>query len=465
MDIDFIFEIVLPKLLFSTIASIVVGAVVGGIVGTIVDLIRRKRAKSKNLPPPPRLVLSAIFGSFFGTMLIVFIPIQTDRSSLDGGGYSVLWLYTLLITLTPIGSIAGALFGCFVGAKWQRKFTVRNFAIALGVVYLVMSMAIYGALVTPTPQLSKITKSEAGTSFPLIAQISGYDRNKNFVQHMAFTPDSRGLAIGSKQDIRIFDLQSQQITKTFKLSGQTLNDMVDRLTFNSDGKQLIMAAPRQIQIRDLQTGEIQHRLDARNEVYPTPDGKKLVGFSAKGTYSDLLVWNLPDYKLSKTISSELMPWEGINSNPVCISPDSKMLIFAPNPRNNAIRVWDLDAGKLIKSFGSNDGKQITAMAISPDSKQLLEIHNKNLYLWDIDRGKIVRTISNIGMARAAFYRPDGQTIVIHTERSIELWDLQTGKPIKTLTIPSFLARDFALSPDGKTMAVSQKSLVKIFQLP
>jgi hypothetical protein len=465
MDIDFILEVVLPKLIFSTIASILVGAIVGGIIGTIVDLIKRKRAKSKDQAPPPRLVLSAMLGSFIGTLLIVFIPFQTDRASIDGGGYSAIWLYILLITLTPIGSIGGAVFGCFVGAKWQGKFTVHNIAIALGVVYLVMSMAIYGALAPSTPQLSKITKAESGTSFPLIAQISGYDRNKNFVKHMAFTPDNRGLAIGSKQDIRIFDLQSQQITKTFKVTGQTLQDMVDRLAFTPNGKQLIMAAPKQIQIRDLQTGEIQHRLDFGHQVYPTPDGKKLIGFSAKGTYSNLLVWNLPDYKLSQTIPSELMPWEGINSNPVSISPDSKMLIFAPNSRNNLLRSWDLNAGKIIKSFGSNDGKQITAMAISPDSKQLLEIHNKNLYLWDIDRGKIVRTISNIGMARAAFYRPDRQTIVINTENSIELWDLQTSKPIKTLTIPSFLTKDFALSPDGKTMAVYQKDLVKIFQLP
>ncbi len=369
MDIDFILEIVLPKLLFSTVASIVVGAIVGGIIGTIVDLIRRKRAKSKNQPPPPRLVLSAMLGSFLGTMLIAFIPFQTDRATLSGGAYSAIWLYILLITLTPIGSIVGALFGCFIGSKWQRKFTVRNIAISLGIVYLVMSMAIYGTLVTPTPQLSKSTNTESGTSFPVITQISGYDSIYNFVKHMAFTPDSQGLAIGSKQDIKIFDLQSQKITKNFKVTGQTLQDMVDQLAFTPDGKQLIMAAPKQIQIRDLQTGEIQQRLDAGHQVYPTPDGKKLVGFTVKDTYSNLLVWNLPDYKLVQTIPAQLMPWEDLGSQPVSISPDSKMLIFAPDAHNNAIQVWDLDAGKQIKSFGGNNGKRITAMAISPDSKQ------------------------------------------------------------------------------------------------
>ena len=41
--------------------------------------------------------------------------------------------------------------------------------------------------------------------------------------------------IGSKEDIRIFDLQSQQITKNFKVTGGTLKDMVDRLAFSPNG--------------------------------------------------------------------------------------------------------------------------------------------------------------------------------------------------------------------------------------
>ncbi len=463
MDINFILEIVLPKLIISTIASVALAAIVGGIIGTSVDLIRRKRAKLKDQPLPPPLVFLAMLGSFIGTMLIAFLPINIDRNSINGGAYSGIWLYILLITLTPLGSIIGALLGCFLGAKWQRKFTFRNIAIALGIVYMVMAMAIYASLATPTPQLSKSTAGSSD-SLPVISQISGYDSLKNFVQHMAFSPDSRSLAIGSKQDIRIFDLQSQQITKTFTVTGSTLKDIVRWLAFTPDGKQLIMAAPKQIQIRDLQTGEIRQRLDAGHQIYPTPDGKKLVGFTVKDTYSNLLVWNLPDYKLVQTIPAQLMPWEDLGSNPVSISPDSKTLIFAPDAHNNAVQVWDLDAGKQIKSFGDNNGKRITAMTISPDRKQLLEVHNKNLYLWDIDRGKIVRTIPQIGTVTATLYRPDGQTIVIHKEHSIELWDLKTSKPIKTVANKLGLARYFALSPDGKLMAVYQNNLVKIFQL-
>jgi hypothetical protein len=465
MDIDFILETVLPHLFISTIASFVIAIVVGGIIGAIADLIRRKRAKSKNQPMPPRLVFPAMLGSFVGTMLIAFIPIQTDRSSINGGAYSAIWLYLLLITLTPIGSILGALFGCFVGDKWQRKFTVRNIAIALGIVYMVMAMAIYGSLAPPTPQLSQNKNANSKDSFPVIAQISGYDSIYNFVKHMAFTPDSRGLAIGSKEHIRIFDLQSQQTTKNFKISGQTLKDMVDRLSFTPDGKQLIMAAPKEVQIRDLQTGEIQQRLDVGHQIYATPDGKKLLGFSLTNPYSNLLVWNIPDYKLLHTIPAQLMPWEDRNNNPVSISPDSKTVIFAPNPHDNSLQIWDLEVGKQIGSFGSNDGKSITAMAIAPDGKQLLEIHNKNLYLWDLSSRKIVRTIPQVGTAIATYYRPDGQTIVINTEDNLELWDLKTGKRIKTISNGIGLARYFAMSPDGKAIAVYQKDMVKIFQLP
>lgn len=464
MNIDFIVATVLPKLFISTTASLVIAIVVGGIVGAIADFTRRRRARSTNQPLPPRLILFAMLGSFIGTMLIAFIPIQADRNSLIGGPYYGILLLILLITLLPIGSILGAIFGCWAGTTWRHKFNSRNILIALGVVYLVMSMAIYGALVTPTPQLSKSAPG-ANNYSPTIAEISGYDGLKNFVKHMAFTPDSRSLAIGSKQDIRIFDLQSQQITKTFKVSGETLKDMVDKVAFTPDGKQLISSARQEVQIRDLQTGEIQQRLDAGYDVYPTPDGKKLVGFTAKDTNSNLLVWNVPGYKLLHTIPAKLMPWEGLSNNPVSISPDSKTVIFAPNSYDNLLQIWDLESGKQISSFGSNEGKSITAMAIAPDGKQLLEVHNKNLYLWDLSSRKIVRTIPQVGTANAVYYRPDGQTIVINTEENLELWDLKTGKRIKTIANKIGMARYFAMSPDGKAIASCQNNLVKIYQLP
>jgi WD40 repeat protein len=464
MDIDFFLEVVVPKLIVSTITSILIALAIGGIFGIVVDLIRRKKARSAGLSLPPRLVFLAMLGCFIGTMLIGFLPILVDRNSLNGGAYYGLWLYIQLITLVPIGAISGVTLGCWMGASWRRKFNLRNISIALGVVYLVMSMAIYGALVQPTPHFSK-SASGASNSSPIVAEISGYDDIYYFVKHMAFTPDSRSLAIGSNKDIRIFDLQSQQITKTIKVTGETLKDMVDRLAFTPNGKKLISSAPQEVQIRDLQTGEIQQRLNAGHEVYPTPDGKKLVGFSESRPYSNLLVWTVPDYKLLHTIPAKLMPWEGLSNNPVSISPDSKTVIFAPNPHDNLLQIWDLESGKQIGSFGSNAGKSITAMGIAPDGKQLFEIHNNNLYLWDLSSRKIVRTIPQVGTVIAAYYRPDGQTIVMNTEDNLQLWDLRIGKSIKTITNKVGLARYFAMSPNGKAIAAFQNNLVKIFQLP
>jgi hypothetical protein len=145
MDVNFFLKIVIPSLLYSTLASLTIAAIGGGIIGAIVDFRRRRKHRSNNLPPPPRLIFLAILGSFMGTMFIGFAPILANPSILTSGLYLSIGLFILFITLIPIGAILGALCGCWVGDTARNRVNSRNIAILLGTIYLIMGIAIYRA--------------------------------------------------------------------------------------------------------------------------------------------------------------------------------------------------------------------------------------------------------------------------------------------------------------------------------
>jgi Tol biopolymer transport system component len=149
------------------------------------------------------------------------------------------------------------------------------------------------------------------------------------------------------------------------------------------------------------------------------------------------------------------------------SPDGKEIVYRHRgPGRSGIR--------LIRADGEDDRELIFSLgelpSFSPDGRSVLYTKldlngfyyaHSDLYLYDLEK-KSERRLTHGARAYVAAFAPDGQTIYFahHIGRdastAISKLDLPSGKitPVKEFPDNSITVHSLAVSPDGKTLALS-----------
>jgi WD40 repeat protein len=183
--------------------------------------------------------------------------------------------------------------------------------------------------------------------------------HKGFVYAVAISPDSQWIASGGEdQTIRLWNLQSGKIIKSFK--GHL--DNVLALAFSSNGKVLASSsADKTVKVWDLSSGELIYSLDAHTgwvfSIAISQDGQFLASGSADGT---LKLWSLESGRLFSTLAE---PSGAIFS--IAISPDGQILAGASG-KTGKVRLWNLQTGKLLQILPGQ-----SPVSFSPDGCTLV----------------------------------------------------------------------------------------------
>jgi RNA polymerase sigma factor (sigma-70 family) len=162
---------------------------------------------------------------------------------------------------------------------------------------------------------------------------------------------------------------------------------------------------------------------------------------------------------------------------LAIKPDNKVVVVNTA---SVIECWDLGNGqKLAEGLDPNEAVDVFAgrFAVSPDGRTFTWVDRKGARTWDsatkerkselkwpgptkdVDTGELVGPAPVVWFAiagdasRAAICREDG---------AIATWDLANAKEMATITTGNKSYRAFALSPDGKTLAVMSNGAPKLF---
>lgn len=324
-----------------------------------------------------------------------------------------------------------------------------------------------------------------------------------------FSPDGRLLAFSTGNNIRIWDLETEQ--ERTVLRGSTGSIM--NLRFLPDGKQLVSASEfEHPMLWDIDRPEKLTTLrgfceGVRCMVVSSDNHRLVVGtgdFFDPNRPSEVLVFDLASQK------SLLPPLEHPQSvNTLSLTADGKLL--ATGCQDRSVRIFTLPDGQLLRTltnavtdkrdnlvFSPDGGTLVTSapsprqftvwntttweattllrdppggpqyFAFSPDGSLLATPMGMAMstIVWNMPAGTTNTVIPFKTNARGAAFSVDGTMLALNSFQDIELYEVRTWKPLGTLKGHEHVINGIAFAPDGKILAsAGNEGSVRLWSVP
>jgi WD40 repeat protein len=323
------------------------------------------------------------------------------------------------------------------------------------------------------------------------------------VYSLAFSPDGRRLATGSKdRTIRVWDVTTGRTAAVlrghddgvcqvvFSPDGQSLasTDHAEGavrlwhldgrppavlpgrflynsgLTFSPDGQVLGCCGEGDtVCLWDATTGApwhvLRHHSGRSESIAFSPDGKQLVGASSDG---NLTVWDVATGKRRLT-------WKAHSAQAtVAFSPDGKYIASGGDYPDNRVCLWDAATGGEKAALPGHKNR-VYRVVFSRDGTLLLSASwDQTARLWEVGTGHL-RAVLQGHRGRvfdAAFHPTKAQVVTRADDQTLRLWDVQTGELLAVLGGTSALVeRCLTFSPDGTRLACADDGkMVRLWDL-
>lgn len=256
---------------------------------------------------------------------------------------------------------------------------------------------------------------------------------------------------------------------------------------------VVLAAAATLQI-DLAAEEQQNRPPATGQNETRVEG--IVGGESGEPLADVLVGSaLADGKVLDVDGNPRKPGHDLDGRPlprgtlarlgsrrlrhegwykrIWMLPDNKTLISSS--RDNNIRLWNADTGKLLRKLDLED-KRFTAMDLSYDGKSLVVFVRKSDYakreskcevrLWDTSTWQarsIATWTGSTSDSKCVAVSPDATTVATGNERGkVRFWDIASGEELLDYSVAQRAIESLAFSPDGALVAIATRDAVSLW---
>jgi WD40 repeat protein len=293
-------------------------------------------------------------------------------------------------------------------------------------------------------------------------------------ENIAISADGEAIAYLRGKTIRVVNLHKDELLYTIPKYPKAKESYL----ISSDGQTLVRSinASRHF-VEVWHEGEQVHSLYGHEAdigaIALSPDKKILASGSHDKT---IKLWNLQTGKLICTFGN-LLTWGAHKETVSCLafSPDKQILISGSSDRtiqslisgslDGTIKFWNLQTRDKPRTFKASLG--VKAIAISRDGQLLASAGwDGKVRLWNIETGEVLHTLEGHSYSVNCFtFSPDGRTLASAGtyDRTILLWKVQTGQLLHTLTGHENAVSCVAFSWDGQTLVSgSEDKTIKVW---
>ncbi|HKF38275.1 MAG TPA: WD40 repeat domain-containing protein [Ktedonobacteraceae bacterium] len=273
---------------------------------------------------------------------------------------------------------------------------------------------------TPRLVLQRITLENANR----IRQVSKLDLSQGAVRGVAWSPDSRLLAMAPYNQVQVWEIETM--------------------------KRLATLQGHQYQI---------------NGMAWSPDGRLLASVSDDGT---LRLWDPTIWKSHAVL-------QGLAADvvlSVAWSPDSRRLVTGN--QDGTVQVWDAHTlqrlgrwtrPSMVKAAGSQ--LAVWGVAWSPDGQRIASNrYDVHVFLWDARTGRLVATLLPSAQPNGVAWSPAGRVLATTSDDgTVQLWNqANTNYRVLQGHADAGWAYPVMWSPDGKLLAATRQSgLVQVWE--
>ncbi|KAH7309734.1 hypothetical protein B0I35DRAFT_379296, partial [Stachybotrys elegans] len=276
------------------------------------------------------------------------------------------------------------------------------------------------------------------------------------VESIVFSPDSKLVASSSDHNVNIWAIATGAPQQTFR------NDFYlgGLIVFSPDSKLLAMGAYNSVEIWAVETGALRQRLEGRSWLIAFSPNSKLF---ATTSYKYDEIWGVKSWGVEiRAVDTGALqqrlechrPWS------IAFSPNSKLLATASH---RVTEIWDAATGVLQQTLeeptlspkpyqrGSQELQEVKTMflkarslAFSPDLKLVASASDSTVNIWDTATGTLQQTLEGSGKrASTIVFSSNSKLIALISDETIKIWATATGKLQHTLEG----VRSVAFSPD------------------
>jgi WD40 repeat protein len=220
-------------------------------------------------------------------------------------------------------------------------------------------------------------------------------------------------------------------------------------TFNQDGSRLAALTQSHIYILDTETGELIGERISNSDL----DGVAI--FSADGT--QLATTNNKFVRLWDLTSGEMageLVGHAKTVHSLAWTPDGNQLVSgatAEDGESGEIIVWDVAAGEVVRRFGAEHSRAVTALIFNEDGSLLLADAAKEAIIWDFASGTPQHVIESTHFASAT-WSPDDALIAFGLNQGrTSVYDAVNFNELYQVEDQRITILDVAFSPDSSLL--------------